>query len=73
MLAIARNIYRRLMEKYEPEGISFIQNNGSCNELDHYHLHIFPRHKDDKFGWTSNDVGIQTITQLKAEAADLKL
>jgi histidine triad (HIT) family protein len=71
MLNVARTLYRKLIEKYEPEGISFIQNNGECNELDHYHLHIFPRMKGDQFGWTSKDLGIQSIEQLVSEAAGL--
>jgi histidine triad (HIT) family protein len=71
MLGVARILYQKLMEKYEPEGISFIQNNGECNELDHYHLHIFPRTKGDQFGWTSKELGIQTIEQLISEADGL--
>ncbi|MDB1126018.1 HIT family protein [Vibrio algarum] len=60
---VARDLYSRIMEKFQPVGMSFIQNNGKCNELDH--LHIFPRYDDDQFGWKSSELGIQTIEQLK--------
>ena len=36
---------------YKPDGISVIQNGGIFNDLGHYHMHVFPRYKDDGFGW----------------------
>jgi len=36
---------------YKPDGITIIQNNGIFNDLNHYHMHVFPRYKDDGFGW----------------------
>lgn len=68
---VAKALYRRLEQKYQPQGISFIQNNGECNELEHYHLHIFPRFNNDGFGWTSHDYGVQTMAALKAKSLDL--
>ena len=62
---VAKDLYTRLMNKFNPEGISFMQNNGECNELDHYHLHIFPRFSHDEFGWTSQDLGQQSIESLR--------
>ena len=32
-----------------------MQNGGMFNEIGHYHLHIFPRYKNDGFGWTFSD------------------
>ncbi|MCR8656421.1 HIT family protein [Paenibacillus endoradicis] len=37
---------------YMPSGVSIMQNGGSFNDLDHYHMHIFPRYIGDGFGWT---------------------
>ncbi|WP_020615500.1 HIT family protein [Paenibacillus daejeonensis] len=37
---------------YKPDGISILQNGGSFNDLDHYHMHVFPRYMGDGFGWT---------------------
>jgi len=42
ILHAARCIYHALSEVYGPDGISFLQNNGAFNELNHYHMHIFP-------------------------------
>ncbi|MNN53309.1 AP-4-A phosphorylase [compost metagenome] len=44
-------ISRALKEIYRPDGISIIQNGGLFNDLDHYHMHVFPRYKSDGFGW----------------------
>jgi histidine triad (HIT) family protein len=44
-------ITRVLKGIYKPDGITVIQNGGIFNDLDHYHMHVFPRYKDDGFGW----------------------
>ena len=62
---VARDLYRRLDSKFNPDGISFIQNNGKFNDLGHYHLHVFPRFDGDKFGWQSSNLGIQNINDLR--------
>jgi len=42
---------RALKERYSPDGISMMQNGGLFNDVNHYHMHIFPRYKNDGFGW----------------------
>jgi diadenosine tetraphosphate (Ap4A) HIT family hydrolase len=44
-------ISKGLKELYNPDGISIIQNGGYFNDLRHYHMHVFPRYKEDGFGW----------------------
>jgi histidine triad (HIT) family protein len=34
---------------------AFMQNGGAFNDIGHYHLHVFPRYKNDGFGWTANN------------------
>lgn len=68
---VAKDVYLRIAVKFNPDGISFIQNNGECNELNHYHLHIFPRFKGDQFGWTSNEIGVQNKEILRESLAGL--
>jgi len=67
-------ISKALKSIYQPDGITVIQNGGIFNDLDHYHMHVFPRYKDDGFGWiepsnkSSNDlerVKINIIEELK--------
>nr|AKN40482.1 Bis(5'-nucleosyl)-tetraphosphatase (asymmetrical) [Vibrio tasmaniensis] len=68
---MARDLYQRIERTFEPDGISFIQNNGKFNELSHYHLHIFPRFNGDKFGWKSSEIGVQSIEKLRESLARL--
>ena len=72
VLVVARDIYRRVVKKYSPDGITFMQNNGSCNELGHYHLHIFPRFENDGFEWLCSEIGVQNIKKLEIDAVGLK-
>ncbi|TVX93243.1 HIT family protein [Paenibacillus agilis] len=44
-------ISRALKRLYNLDGISITQNGGVFNDLGHYHMHVFPRYKDDGFGW----------------------
>lgn len=64
-----------LKEIYRPDGISTIQNGGEFNDLDHYHMHVFPRYKNDGFGWVepinksqtpSNQVKERIVDKLNA-------
>jgi histidine triad (HIT) family protein len=36
---------------YRPDGISVMQNGGYFNDVNHYHMHVFPRYKNDGFSW----------------------
>ncbi|MCM3783489.1 HIT family protein [Neobacillus mesonae] len=44
-------ISKALKELYKPDGITVMQNGGVFNDLDHYHMHVFPRYRNDGFGW----------------------
>lgn len=56
-------ITKALKVIYNPDGITVLQNGGIFNDLDHYHMHVFPRYKNDGFGWvepsniSSNNLG----------------
>ena len=39
---IAKRIKSMLMEKLNCDGIKLVQNNGDCQEIKHYHLHLIP-------------------------------
>ncbi|ELA9369568.1 HIT family protein [Vibrio parahaemolyticus] len=71
---VARDLYKRIEAKFNPDGIGFMQNNGDAphfNELDHYHLHIFPRFHGNQYGWVSSELGFQTIDKLRESLKDL--
>ena len=44
-----REIYPKLKDKLGSEGLTRIQNNELGQEVKHYHMHLVPRYKDDKF------------------------
>lgn len=51
IMQASRLISSILKKIYQPDGISIMQNGGLFNDLDHYHMHVFPRYKDDGFAW----------------------
>ena len=42
---------RAIKKLYNPDGISVIQNGGYFNDVNLYHMHVFPRYKNDGFSW----------------------
>ena len=52
LMLVSKKIVAVLKEIYKPDGYSIMQNGGEFNDVGHYHLHIFPRYKEDGFGWT---------------------
>lgn len=59
-------ISKALKAIYQPNGISIIQNGGIFNDLDHYHMHVFPRYKNDGFGW------LEPINKTKTQLDQVK-
>lgn len=45
---ISKKIMKLLEEKLECDGFTLLQNNGSIQEVKHYHLHIKPYYNDKK-------------------------
>ena len=52
VIATARKIVGVFEKEYQHQGYSIMQNGGECCDFGHFHLHVFPRVKDDGFGWT---------------------
>lgn len=42
----ARYIKKLLTNKLNCNGITFLQNNGCCQEVKHYHLHVIPQYEE---------------------------
>ncbi|AUS07438.1 HIT family protein [Laceyella sacchari] len=40
---------------FSPHGVMVWQNGGAFNDLDHVHIHVIPRFKDDGFTWKEPD------------------
>lgn len=43
---VSRYIKKLLQSKLNCDGVTFIQNNGECQEVKHYHLHVQPYYKE---------------------------
>lgn len=46
-----------------------MQNGGIFNDVGHYHMHVFPRFKNDGFGWS---YGEKECTVSKAIVDEIK-
>lgn len=56
---------RILKRVFKPDGYSIMQNGGYFNDIGHYHMHIFPRYKNDGFGWTYGEIDEENLEKLK--------
>lgn len=57
ILKIARNVSKILMEKLSCDGVTLVQNNGSVQEVKHFHLHLIPKYEGkDKIDLSVDDV-----------------
>ncbi|MDD5827092.1 MAG: HIT domain-containing protein [Bacilli bacterium] len=57
ILKIARDVSKILMEKLSCDGITLVQNNGSVQEVKHFHLHLIPKYEGkDKVDLSVDDV-----------------
>ena len=52
IMGFAQKIVKALTEVYGMKGYSIMQNGGEFCGFGHFHVHIFPRYKEDGFGWT---------------------
>ena len=57
IMELAQKIVRAQSEIYGNKGYSIMQNGGEFCDFGHFHVHVFPRYKDDGFGWTYPDDG----------------
>lgn len=57
ILKIARDVSKILMERLSCDGITLVQNNGSVQEVKHFHLHLIPKYEGkDKVDLSVDDV-----------------
>ena len=57
ILKIARDVSKILMERLSCDGITLVQNNGSVQEVKHFHLHLIPKYEGkDKVDLSIDDV-----------------
>ncbi|MDO5293158.1 MAG: HIT family protein [bacterium] len=70
---VSQKIVKAIKATFHPDGYSAIQCGGMFNDIGHYHLHLFPRYKEDGFGWkdtilesyTSDKIARQIMEQIE--------
>ena len=67
----AQNYVEVLKEEYHPKGYSIMQNGGDYNDIDVFHLHVFPRFKEEEFGYRNHLSPLEPMA-LEALKAGLK-
>lgn len=49
IMKIYKKMYKHLKEKLHFDGLSIVQNNGTVQDVKHFHLHLVPKyHKNEK-------------------------
>ncbi len=64
IVLISRLLVKTLKQNFELDGYSIMQNGGYFNEIGHYHMHVFPRYKEDGFGWEFPDIEPKDIKEI---------
>lgn len=64
MMKVSNLILRVLKKLFKPDGYSMMQNGGAFNDIGHYHMHVFPRYKNDGFGWTYGEHKQQPVQDM---------
>lgn len=56
IMKLSKCITKAIKKVYNCDGYTMMQNGGIFTDFGHYHMHIFPRYIDDKFGWVCKDL-----------------
>lgn len=57
ILSVAHDWSKILMKKFDCDGVTLVQNNGSVQEVKHFHLHVIPKYEGkDKVTLSVDDV-----------------
>ncbi|MFD1927681.1 HIT family protein [Sporosarcina siberiensis] len=55
----AAQLISKILEKsLNTDGITVMQNNGVFKDVEHYHMHIIPRFKEDGFSWIEPEIDV---------------
>ena len=75
-MILAKKMITKLTKALDCDGYNIVQNNGEAagQTVFHYHVHMIPRHKDDKvgLGWTMHELTEEEKALKEKQIADLK-
>jgi len=69
MMKVSKKYIHALQQEFDIPGYSMMLNAMAYNDLGHCHLHLFPRHSSEEFGWTYSD---QSLINTPKELENLK-
>ncbi|MEC2056038.1 HIT family protein [Peribacillus psychrosaccharolyticus] len=58
VIMVAQRAARALESILNTDGLTIMQNNGIFKDVEHYHMHIVPRFKDDGFSWVEPEISM---------------
>ncbi|MEB1808345.1 MAG: HIT family protein [Bacillaceae bacterium] len=71
VILAAQQVATALEKLLNIDGITIMQNNGIFKDVEHYHMHIIPRYKNDGFSWVEPEIEIsqEDFISLSADLA----
>ena len=64
IMHLIQKIVTALKEIYGMDGYSIMQNGGEFCDFGHGHFHVFPRYKNDGFGWNYPEGTIECSSEI---------
>ncbi|CEG25425.1 HIT family protein [Bacillus sp. B-jedd] len=58
VILASQKVAAALQKSLQPDGITVMQNNGIFKDVNHYHMHVFPRWEGDGFSWTEPETTV---------------
>ncbi|QOY34697.1 HIT family protein [Anaerobacillus isosaccharinicus] len=58
IILASQQVATALEELLSIDGITIMQNNGIFKDVEHYHMHIIPRFKNDGFSWIEPEIKV---------------
>ena len=58
VIITAQKIANVIEKTFQADGITIMQNNGIFKDVDHYHMHVFPRFQNDSFSWVEPNIDV---------------
>ena len=70
IMELIQKIVVAYRELYQMDGYSMKQNGGEFCDFGHAHFHVFPRYKNDGFGWTYTESTDESTDRVAKKIAE---
>ncbi|RDW18124.1 HIT family protein [Oceanobacillus arenosus] len=72
VIIVAQKVASALEKLLHTDGITIMQNNGIFKDVEHYHMHVVPRFKDDGFAWVEPEIKVNSDVLIKLKVSLLQ-